>query len=311
MHTNWRKIYISTGISLVLFLSVFGFFWYRIVNQSNNYILEENKNNNLSIEAIDNIVSTNTIGDNANSMNNEAVNIIASTIETDPNFFIRLNEVEQSSTTYVRLLDHEVPFTSQAPFAEWDDPRQQDGCEEASVLMAVKYIKNETLDSEIAKQEILDCAEYQEETFGSYIDTSAKDTAERILKKYYGISIYKVIEIKTTDTLIDLVMNNNIIIAPMNGQALENPYFFPPGPERHMLLIRGYDPESKEFITNDPGTKRGEAYRYSEDIIFSAIRDYPSGDNARILNKKKHIIVLKIENNPKREKPIFYKYEND
>jgi hypothetical protein len=46
-----------------------------------------------------------------------------------------------------------------------------------------------------------------------------------------------------------------------------------------MLLIIGYDPETQEFITNDPGTHRGAGYRYAEDTLFDAIWEYPSGKN--------------------------------
>jgi hypothetical protein len=59
-----------------------------------------------------------------------------------------------------------------------------------------------------------------------------------------------------------------------------------------MLVIRGYDPATKEFITNDPGTRKGEGYRYPEQIIYAAWRDYPSGDHEPILNINKNMIVV-------------------
>ena len=37
---------------------------------------------------------------------------------------------------------YDVPFTSQAPFADWKDPRQQEGCEEASILMVSRFLKS-------------------------------------------------------------------------------------------------------------------------------------------------------------------------
>jgi len=37
-----------------------------------------------------------------------------------------------------------------------------------------------------------------------------------------------------------------------------------------MIVIRGFDPATKEFITNDPGTKRGEFYRYDIDLLEKA-----------------------------------------
>jgi len=78
----------------------------------------------------------------------------------------------------------------------------------------------------------------------------------------------------------------------MNGQALGNPNFTPPGPEYHFLLIRGYNPSTDTFITNDPGTRNGELYKYSSDTLFNAIRDYPTGDHLPITSTRKAMIVI-------------------
>ncbi len=187
----------------------------------------------------------------------------------------------------------EIPFTTQAPFAEWDDPRQQDGCEEASVLMVYHWLTGENLPPEKAKKTILEIASFEEKTYGNYVDTSAQDTAQIILKEYFGYTKYTVKKLfKTEDLIFELALGNAIII-PANGQLLQNPYFTPPGPERHMLVIKGYDKETQEFITNDPGTKMGESYRYDEDILFKAIADYPTGDHKPIEKEEKIIIVVK------------------
>ena len=78
----------------------------------------------------------------------------------------------------------------------------------------------------------------------------------------------------------------------MNGQKLGNPFFTAPGPERHMLVVIGYDPEKLEFITNDPGTRQGEAYRYPVNVLWLAIRDYPTGDHEPITEVVKKMIVI-------------------
>jgi hypothetical protein len=191
------------------------------------------------------------------------------------------------------LLD--VPFTPQAPFAEWSDPVHQDGCEEAASLMAVSWAKGQSLSRETAKEKIIAASDYQSGKYGEYRDTSATDTAERIIKGYFG---HKNVEVKTGITVKDIVLeliNGNIIILPMNGQVLGNPYYTPPGPERHMVVVIGYNEEKKEFITNDPGTRRGESYYYPEDVLYSAIRDYPSGYHAPIEKIEKTMIVVKPE----------------
>ena len=84
----------------------------------------------------------------------------------------------------------------------------------------------------------------------------------------------------------------SLVLVPAFGQILGNPYFTPPGPATHMLVIRGYDETTKEFITNDPGTRRGEGYRYSYAALVRAIRDYPTGDHEPVPTLEKRMIVV-------------------
>jgi len=199
---------------------------------------------------------------------------------------------ETSPTKNIIL--YAVPFTSQAPFAEWDDPIFQDACEEACFLMAVLWTKDtKEISPQQAQQQIIAISNYQEENYGSYVDTSTQDTLIRIINGYFN---YQNATLKTNVTLqniIDELKKGNIIVAPANGQQLDNPYYTPPGPEYHNLLIIGYNPLTEEFITNDPGTKRGEGYRYNQQILFDAIRDYPTGSHEEILNIEKNIIIIK------------------
>ncbi|MCK4891623.1 MAG: hypothetical protein KAS78_03060, partial [Candidatus Pacebacteria bacterium] len=83
-------------------------------------------------------------------------------------------------------------------------------------------------------------------------------------------------------------------IVPTNGQKLGNPYYTPPGPVTHNLVIIGYDITEKEFITNDPGTRHGEKYRYSEDILENALFDYPTGFHERVEEIKIAMIVVRL-----------------
>jgi hypothetical protein len=59
-----------------------------------------------------------------------------------------------------------------------------------------------------------------------------------------------------------------------------------------MVVIRGYDVDTKEFITNDVGTRQGENYRYPESVLFNAIRDYPTGDHLPITGFTKSAILV-------------------
>src|SRR3989344_1252246 len=73
---------------------------------------------------------------------------------------------------------NDVQFTSQAPNGDWDDQRQQDGCEEASSLMAVRWANRQSLTSSEALEEILAVSDYEQATYGNYHDTNAQDTVE-------------------------------------------------------------------------------------------------------------------------------------
>jgi len=189
----------------------------------------------------------------------------------------------------------EVPFTCQAPDAHWADDHFQDGCEEAVVLMAMAWVRGESLDKIKAKQAILDLSAWQEENYGNYYDTSASDTAERLIKGYYKYDNFEVeYDISIADIKEELAQGY-LVLVPTNGQWLNNPHFTQPGPVTHMVVIRGYDPDSQEFITNDPGTKYGQGYRYNVSVLLAAIRDYPTGRHEPILETKTAMIVVKPE----------------
>ncbi len=190
------------------------------------------------------------------------------------------------------LVLYDVPFTSQAPFAEWSDLRQEDGCEEAASLMAVTWARGGKLTPAEAKREILAASDYELDTYGSYADTSASATAERILSGYFGFDNYSVKYDITANDIISALRSGDILIVPMDGQALANPYYTPPGPDRHMLVVKGYDPDTDEFITNDNGTRHGEDLRYGRELFYNAIRDYPAGDHLPITKTRKAMIII-------------------
>lgn len=192
-----------------------------------------------------------------------------------------------------RVLIENVPFASQAPFAEWKDERFQDGCEEAAALLAVYWAKGLTLDKIKAKEEILAMSAFQTEKYQEFRDTSVEDSAERLIKGYFK---YDNFEVKNDISLTDIkneLTKGNLVIVPANGQALNNPHFTAPGPERHNIVVRGFDDQKGIFITNDPGIKEGELYQYPQDVLFKAIRDYPTGYHQPITETKKVMIVIK------------------
>lgn len=186
-----------------------------------------------------------------------------------------------------------VPFSPQAPFAEWQDPRQQDGCEEASALMAVRWVRNKDLTRQQALEEIINISEFLEDKYGEYRDTSLPDMKDQIFKDYFE---YPQVEVRKDIEIADIVhhlQQGNLVLAPMDGQKLPNPYYTPPGPSRHMIVIRGYDPAQEKFITNDPGTRHGELLEYDAQAFYESIRAYPTGYHEPIPEISRDVIVVK------------------
>jgi hypothetical protein len=185
-----------------------------------------------------------------------------------------------------------APFTSQAPLGGWSDQRQQDGCEESSSLMAVRWAQGKALTKDEALKAILGSSDYTLEKYGEYRDISAADTVAWIIKDYFKHPNATLKKSITVDDIVTELDRGNLVLTPMDGQMLHNPNFTRPGPLRHMLLIRGYDPKRQVFITNDPGTRKGEAYEYSAKTLFEAIRDYPTGYHEPIAKIEKNMIVV-------------------
>jgi len=86
----------------------------------------------------------------------------------------------------------------------------------------------------------------------------------------------------------------NIVITPMAGRLLGNPYYTSPSPVYHYMLFKGYDDGREEFLTNDPGTKRGKNYRYNYKVAYNAIHDW-TGSKQTISRGKKAMIVVKFK----------------
>lgn len=186
-----------------------------------------------------------------------------------------------------------VPFIAQAPFGEWDDEVFQDACEEASMIMAMAWVHGTSLTPEGGKQEIQNITQLENKTFGAFTpDMSIADTA-RIMQAYYSYDKVEVLQNVSIDDIKKLLADGPLVIAPMNGQALGNPHFTQPGPLEHMLVIIGHDAASHEFVTNDPGTKEGASYRYDENVLYQALREYPTGNHLPIANPAKTVIAVK------------------
>lgn len=191
-----------------------------------------------------------------------------------------LQEIPEGRTG-MQSVHYDVPFTPQAPFGEWNDTRQQEGCEEASVIMAIKWAMGEPLTLMEARTKIIAMADWQQQQFGFYHDTSVQDTADWLFREYYGYSNIEVRHSIDTLDIIEALNSGTIVVTAINGRTVGNPYFAAP-PLRHMIVVTGYDALTDEFIVHDPGTKNGANFRYSHAAMTISLRDYPSGRYAPI-----------------------------
>jgi len=182
-----------------------------------------------------------------------------------------------------------VPFLCQAPFADWSQP-WQDACEEAAIIMAMHYARNYPLDKESGNQEILGLVKYQEVRWGGHHDLTAQKTAQ-LMAEYYKYKKYKLIYQFGIEDIKKELAQGNLVLTPMAGRLLGNRYYTRPGPAYHYMVFKGYNNRSGEFITNDPGTKRGEGFRYKYDIAFNAIHDW-AGTKDNIAQGKKAMIII-------------------
>jgi len=183
----------------------------------------------------------------------------------------------------------EVPFLCQAPFGNWDQP-WQDACEEAAIIIAMHYVNGQALDKNIGNQEILDLIAFQYQKYGGHHDLTAKMAAQ-LIKDYYHFTNYALFYKFNIDDIRTALAQGNLVIAPMAGRQLNNRYFSRPGPVYHYVVFIGYDEARKEFITNDPGTKRGRGFRYKYNNAYNAIHDW-AGSKENIASGKKAMLVI-------------------
>lgn len=182
----------------------------------------------------------------------------------------------------------EVPFISQAPTGVWDE-RHEDACEEASLIMLKYYLDKKELDKELGEAEIQKIIDFQIEKYGDFKDTDAKETVQ-LAKDFYGIENLKVVYDFNKEDIKKYLSQGKPIIIPAAGRNLGNPYFTPPGPLYHNLVLTGFTKDDK-IITNDPGTRRGAGYEYDVDVLYEAIHDFP-GSKDEIEKGKKAMIVI-------------------
>lgn len=187
-----------------------------------------------------------------------------------------------------------TPFLSQAPTGKWNEPVFQNGCEEASVLMAIFWAEGRSFPEGGTERESLirAMASDIEKKYGTSHDTSISDLSRFLDGRSAALSVTLLMNV-SMDDIREALLSGYGMIVPMDGRVLGNPHYTAPGPERHMLFATGYDRATGDIVTNDPGTKYGEGYRYPESIFYSAIRDYATGDGLPIAVSEKSVMLVR------------------
>jgi hypothetical protein len=182
-----------------------------------------------------------------------------------------------------------VPFLLQAPHQNWDQPFG-DACEEASLIMVDAFYRGRATNygADEGAEAILEVVAYEDATYGYNKDTTTEDAAHTA-REYFGYERVLVLPLTSPEDMKRVLANGYPIIVPAYGKALGNPNFRNGGPVYHMLVVKGYTKDGA-WITNDPGTRRGADYIYSNDVLMNAIHTYNKEDMRK--GAKEFIVVL-------------------
>jgi len=195
----------------------------------------------------------------------------------------RSREGPLSPLPYSVTLD--VPFSPQAPSANWD-AQHEEACEEMSLILIHHYLEGTSITRDQAEQELQALLRWEEE-HGYPLDVTVLQLKE-IAEQFYGHA-GRVIEDPTANDLKQLLSEGYPVIIPAAGRDLGNPYFSGEGPWYHMLVLKGYN--EFFFITNDVGTRRGEGYVYRFDTLLNAIHDW-TGVKENIREGVRRVLVI-------------------
>jgi hypothetical protein len=186
---------------------------------------------------------------------------------------------------------NKTPFVVQAPFGNWDELHKE-ACEEAALVMANAYLENRKSPSpEKADKELISLVKFAEEKLQHKPDINTWQMKD-LFSKYYNQKV-SIVEKPTAEEIKKHLLKKGIVIAPAAGRVLDNPYFQNPGPLYHALVVIGYDESKKQFITNDPGTRKGEGFRYNYQNLMKSIHDLPESNKKEdILEGEKRVLFI-------------------
>lgn len=188
-----------------------------------------------------------------------------------------------------------IPYTSQAPYANWSQP-WQDTCEEASIVMVDNFYQGKTykkIPKKDAKAQISRLLDIKNKYYGKSLDEDAQEVVD-LINNFFNWEA-RVVENPTLEETKAELDSGRPVIVPVYGKALKNIYFRNGGPDYHMLVLSGYDDVKKQFITKEPGlTTLGLDFRYKYATIMNAMHDF-TGKKGQTKNSKQVAIFTQKE----------------
>lgn len=179
------------------------------------------------------------------------------------------------------IVNLEVPFISEAPEKIWSGP-WLNGCEEASIAMVDNFYigKNKVTpkDAAILMNKLF---AWQNKIYKSNANSNATRTVEMILKNNLSFKT-RIVRDPTLEQIKNELRANRPVISLHYGLDLKNPdlIFRRDGSAYHMVVIKGFDDNTNEFIVHDNGShKNGVDFRYGYDTLMSSLHDYNHSTN--------------------------------
>jgi hypothetical protein len=174
------------------------------------------------------------------------------------------------------IVNLEVPFISEAPQKIWSGA-WLNGCEEASVAMVDNfYIGKNKVTPKDAAALMNKLFAWQNKIYKSNANSNATRTVEMILKNNLSFKT-RIVRDPTLEQIKNELRAKRPVISLHYGLNLKNPdlVFRRNGSAYHMIVIKGFDDNTQEFIVHDNGShKNGVDFRYKYDILMSSLRDY-------------------------------------